>query len=62
MLGLVKCEFLQWSQWYFGDLSYAAGAQVSHTYRADGTYEVIGYVADKNGNTTWKSLQVDIVK
>ena len=49
-------------QWYFGDLSYAAGAQVSHTYRADGTYEVIGYVADKNGNTTWKSLQVDIVK
>jgi len=49
-------------QWYFGDLSYAAGAKVSHTYRTAGTYEVIGYVSDQTGNTTWKSLQVEIEK
>jgi hypothetical protein len=49
-------------QWYFGDLSYATGDRVSHVYLADGTYEVIGYVADKNGNTTWKSLQIVIGK
>jgi ADP-ribosylglycohydrolase len=49
-------------QWYFGDLSYAAGAEVSHTYLSSGTYEVIGYVSDQTGNTTWKSIQVDIGK
>jgi hypothetical protein len=49
-------------QWYFGDLSYTSGAKVSHTYLADGSYEVIGYVADQTGNTTWKSIKVDIGK
>lgn len=45
-------------QWYFGDLSYASGMQVSHTYLANGTYEVIGFAADANGNTTWRSLSI----
>lgn len=53
---------IQTVQWYFGDLSYASGAQVSHIYLADGKYEIIGYAADMNGNTTWKSLIVEVSK
>jgi hypothetical protein len=49
-------------QWYFGDLSYDSGEEVSHTYLADGEYEVIGYAADTNGNTTWKSLRITVGK
>lgn len=45
-------------QWYFGDLTYADGANVTHTYPQDGTYEAIVYVTDGIGNTAWKAVQV----
>lgn len=45
-------------QWFFGDLSYANGPKVSHTYQSDGTYQVVGYVTDGIGNTAWKQIQV----
>jgi ADP-ribosylglycohydrolase len=47
-------------QWHFGDLSYADGPNVSHTYRQDGVYDAICYVTDSTGNTTWKAVQVVI--
>jgi chitodextrinase len=47
-------------QWYFGDLSYADGPNVSHTYRQDGDYEAICYVTDNTGNTAWKVVRVTV--
>jgi len=47
-------------QWYFGDLSYADGPDVSHTYRQDGTYDVICYVTDNTGNTSWQAIRVTV--
>jgi PKD repeat protein len=47
-------------QWFFGDLAYAGGADVTHTYRAPGAYTAICYVTDRVGNTSWKTLQVEI--
>jgi hypothetical protein len=48
-------------QWYFGDLSYADDAEVSHTYHQDGTYDAICHVADNTGNTAWQSVQVTTI-
>lgn len=45
-------------QWFFGDLSFASGPAVDHVYALAGTYEVICYVADATGNTTWRSFIV----
>jgi PKD repeat protein len=47
-------------QWYFGDLSYADGPDVAHTYRQDGTYDVICYVTDGTGNTAWQVIRVTV--
>jgi hypothetical protein len=47
-------------QWHFGDLAYADGADVSHTYLRDGVYAAICYVADNTGNTSWKAVRVTI--
>jgi chitodextrinase len=47
-------------QWFFGDLTYANGASVTHTYLQDGVYEAIAYVTDNLGNTAWKSVQVNV--
>jgi hypothetical protein len=45
-------------QWFFGDLSYASGSQVTHIYRQPGQYEIIAYASDRTGNTAWKSQWV----
>lgn len=45
-------------QWHFGDLSYADGADLVHTYKSPGTYEVTCYVTDKTGNTAFKAFNV----
>ena len=47
-------------EWYFGDLRRAKGAIVSHTYNAAGTYDVIAYVTDNTGNTSWRSIPVTV--
>jgi hypothetical protein len=47
-------------QWYFGDLTYADGADISHTYLKDGVYTAICYVADNSGNTSWKAVEVTV--
>lgn len=47
-------------QWFFGDLSYATGRQVTHTYRAPGVYEAICYAADRVGNTSWRVVEVSV--
>jgi len=47
-------------QWFFGDLTYAFGQETSHTYLDPGVYEVIGYVSDQTGNTSWKSVLVEV--
>jgi ADP-ribosylglycohydrolase/PKD domain len=47
-------------QWYFGDLTYADGQNLSYTYLKDGIYQVIAYVTDLNGDTNWKGLTVSI--
>ncbi len=48
-------------EWYFGDLTRAKGAQVQHTYKASGSYEVIAYVTDGIGNTSWRMIPVNIL-
>ncbi|MDP8222084.1 MAG: ADP-ribosylglycohydrolase family protein [Candidatus Lernaella stagnicola] len=47
-------------EWHFGDLSRAKGAQVEHEYASAGTYEVIAYVTDWAGNTSWQAISVTI--
>jgi hypothetical protein len=51
---------IQAHQWYFGDLSYADGPNVSHTYRQDGTYDAICYVTDNTGNTAWELVRITV--
>jgi len=46
--------------WFFGDLDYARGCEVTHTYREPGTYAVLSYVSDDLGNTSWRALTVTI--
>jgi hypothetical protein len=46
--------------WFFGDLDYASGREVRHTYREPGTYAVLSYVSDKLGNTSWRPLSVTV--
>jgi hypothetical protein len=45
-------------QWFFGDLSYADGASVTHTYAAPGTYEALVWASDALGNTSWARVGV----
>jgi hypothetical protein len=45
-------------QWYFGDLNFMSGADLTHTYRQAGTYEVVIHAADETGNTAWKVFAV----
>jgi len=47
-------------EWYFGDLSRAAGPEVVHEFATRGTYEAIAYVADPIGNTSWQILAVTV--
>ena len=47
-------------QWFFGDLTFASGAEQVHTYRAAGTYELIAYVADATGNTSYQVIEVSV--
>ena len=47
-------------QWHFGDLSYADGASVTHTYATDGTYEALVWVRDALGNTSWARVAVEV--
>ena len=46
--------------WFFGDLDYAPGRKVRHTYREPGTYSALSYVADKLGNTSWQAFSVTV--
>jgi hypothetical protein len=47
-------------QWFFGDMTFTNGAEVTHTYRLPGTYSVICYVADNIGNTSYRVLALDL--
>jgi hypothetical protein len=47
-------------QWFFGDMTFTNGANVTHTYRLPGTYSIICYVADNIGNTSYRVLSVDV--
>lgn len=47
-------------QWFFGDLTFASGAEQTHTFRAPGTYELIAYVADVTGNTSFEVIEVSV--
>jgi hypothetical protein len=44
--------------WFFGDLGYASGRRIQHTYREPGTYSVLSYASDELGNTSWRALSV----
>jgi hypothetical protein len=46
--------------WFFGDLDYARGREVRHTYSEPGTYTVLSYVSDRQGNTSWQSFSVSV--
>ena len=48
------------TQWFFGDLDFGNGAEVAHTYRVPGTYEVVVWAADPAGNTSWSSIEVTV--
>jgi PKD repeat protein len=47
-------------QWFFGDMTFTNGANVTHTYHLPGTYSVICYVADNTGDTSYRALTVDV--
>jgi len=47
-------------QWAFGDLTWESGASPEHTYRAAGTYEAHVWVTDAVGNTSWRSVAVQV--
>jgi hypothetical protein len=47
-------------QWHFGDLSFAGGADVTHTYRQFGLNEVICFVTDRIGNTAYRSWLIEV--
>lgn len=46
-------------QWFFGDLTYADGASVTHTY-APGTHEALVWASDALGNTSWARVAVTV--
>jgi hypothetical protein len=46
--------------WSFGDLSFAAGPSVAHTYRQPGVYRVTLYVADLTGNTNYRVQDITV--
>lgn len=45
-------------QWFFGDLTFADGQSVSHTYLEDGPYFVTCYASDGRGNTAWQQIEI----
>jgi hypothetical protein len=45
---------------HFGDLTHAAGAKLRHTYRRPGDYELIVYVIDRTGNSTYQVEKVQV--
>lgn len=47
--------------WYFGDTWYSHGAQGTHTFLSDGTFEAVVYVSDVTGNTGWRAVSVTVV-
>jgi hypothetical protein len=47
-------------QWFFGDLTFASGAEQVHTYRVGGTYELICYVTDRTGNTSHRVIRLSV--
>ncbi len=46
--------------WFFGDLTFAAGAEHAHRYREPGTYRLIAYAADAIGNTSYQVIEVTV--
>jgi hypothetical protein len=49
--------------WFFGDLSYdpaAPDGSATHTFANSGTYDVLAYVTNTGGNTSWQSLRVTL--
>lgn len=46
--------------WSFGDLSSAAGTEVTHTWPAPGSYEVLVWAVDRTGNSSWRSRTVTV--
>lgn len=47
-------------QWHFGDLSHANGASVQHEYRVAGEFEIVCYVTDRTGHTSYERIPVVI--
>jgi hypothetical protein len=47
-------------QWSFDDLSYESGEKVTHAFAGPGTYDVVIWVADALGNTSWTSIVIPI--
>ena len=45
-------------QWFFGDLSFSSGANLTHTYTHEGTYYAVCYTTDALGNTAWKQVEI----
>jgi hypothetical protein len=48
-------------QWFFGDLTYADGANVSHTYPSSGTYQAVCYATNAVGDTAWQLLEITVI-
>lgn len=46
--------------WFFGDLTFARGATVSHTYASNGVYQVTAYASDNKGYTAFKILTISL--
>jgi hypothetical protein len=47
-------------QWSLGDLQYADGTSVMHTYTTPGTYTAIAWATDVTGSTGWASVTVTV--
>ncbi len=47
-------------QWFFGDLIFASGPEHEHVYRRPGRYELVAYVADRTGNTSYAVIPVEV--
>lgn len=46
--------------WFFGDLSYQKGQVLTHTYRQPGVYNVVCYVSDGLGYTSFEEIEVAV--
>jgi len=46
--------------WFFGDLSYEKSRNPTHKYAANGDYQVVCYVSDKKGYTSYKEMTVKV--